>query len=296
MTADGPTFSSIILFGIFSLIMLLIGKRRDFFSLPTAAKTWRFPIQWTHVVGVFAIYFGVASILTPIFGKILQHFLLAHPTPTALLRYASWINFINSGTVLLFLLVFFFYLPKSIHSPIWVRKESEKHLYKQDFLFAALAWAISFPLIIFVNQLIDWILSHIFQFQLMPEQLAVHFLKMTFGEPFYLLLAILTIVVFAPFIEEILFRGFLQSFIRQHLGSKQAVVITSTLFSFFHYSPEQGMTNLTIIASLFVFSLFLGFVYEKKGSLPTSIALHALFNLINVGNLYFLGGIPGGCL
>ncbi len=296
MTPESPSFGSILLFGVFAFFMLLIGKKRDFFSLPFSVKTWRFPIEWLHVVAVFAIYFGVAILLTPIFGKILQHFLFASPTPITLLRYASWMNFINSGTILVILFAFFFYLPRSIHAPIWMRPEEKKHAYKQDLFSALLAWIISFPLIIFVNQLVDWILAHIFQFQAMPEQIAVQFLKMTFGHPFYLVLAILTIVVFAPFIEEMLFRGFLQSFIRQHLGSKQAIVITSALFSFFHYSPEQGMSNLTIIASLFVFSLFLGFIYEKRGSLSSPIALHALFNLVNVGNLYFLGGIPGGCL
>lgn len=295
MTAESPSLSSIILFGIFSFLMLLIGKKRDFFSPLPGAKMWRFPIEWIHVVAVFAIYFGITVLLTPIFGKILQHFLFTHPTPMTLLRYASWMNFINSGTILLFLFAFFFWTPRSIHTSIWVDPEKE-HSYKQDLLFSFLAWIISFPLIIFVNQLVDWVLSQIFQFQAMPEQLAVHFLKMTFGHPFYLLLAILTIVVFAPFIEEMLFRGFLQSFIRQHLGTKQAILITSGLFAFFHYSPEQGMSNLTIISSLFVFSLFLGWVYEKRRALPAPIFLHALFNLVNVGNLYFLGGIPGGCL
>jgi len=114
---------------------------------------------------------------------------------------------------------------------------------------------------------------------------------MTFGYPLYLVFAILTIGVFAPIIEEILFRGFLQSWIRQHLGSKQAILITSLLFAFFHYSPEQGIANITIIASLFVFSLFIGFVYEKQGMLASPIMLHSLFNAINGCNLYFFGGI-----
>lgn len=296
MNADTPSISSIILVGILSLIMVLIGWKRNFFSLPLDVKNWRLPISWLHVITVFAIYFGVSVVLTPIIGKILQHFLFAHASPTALLSYASWVNFINSGAILVLLLCFFLWIPKQVRNAIWRRPSPEKHFYGPDFLFSAVAWVISFPLVVFVNQLFDWIVSQIFQIQIMPEQLAVYFLKMTFGHPFYLLLAILTIVVFAPIVEEILFRGFLQSFIRQHLGNKQAIFITSVLFSFFHYSPEQGLANLTIIGSLFVFSLFLGLVYEKKGSLPTPIALHALFNMVNVGNLYFLGGIPGGCL
>jgi len=150
---------------------------------------------------------------------------------------------------------------------------------------------ISFPLVIFVNQLFDWIVSNVLNVPQVPEQLAVYFLKMTFGHPLYFFLATLTIVVFAPLIEELLFRGFLQSFIRKQLGSKQAIFITSILFSFFHYSPEQGLANLTIIASLFTLSLFIGFSYEKTKSLATPIIFHSLFNTVNVCNLYFLGGI-----
>jgi membrane protease YdiL (CAAX protease family) len=296
MNPETPSINSILFFGILSLIMALIGKKRDFFSLPLEVKNWRLPIHLIHVVSAFAIYFGVSVLLTPFIAKILQQFLFAHPSPTTLLSYASWVNFINSGTIFLLLLCFFFFSPKTIRNPIWRRTSSERHFYRSDFLFAAAAWIISFPLVVFINQLCDWIVSQLFQIHIMPEQLAVYFLKMTFGHPFYLLLAVLTIVVFAPIVEEILFRGFLQSYIRQHLGNKQAIFITSVLFSLFHYSPEQGLANMTIIASLFVFSLFLGFVYEKKGSLPTPIALHALFNMVNVGNLYFLGGIPGGCL
>ena len=117
---------------------------------------------------------------------------------------------------------------------------------------------------------------------------------MTFAHPSLFVLTISTIVIFAPVIEELLFRGFLQSFIRQHLGSKQAICITSVLFAFFHYSSEQGIGNLPIIISLFVLSLFIGFIYEKRGSLAAPIALHAIFNAVNVVNLYFLGGMPGG--
>ena len=105
-------------------------------------------------------------------------------------------------------------------------------------------------------------------------------------------MVLFTIILLAPLIEEILFRGFLQTFIRQHLGSRQAIGITSLLFALFHYAPEQGLGNIPIVGSLLVLALFLGFVYEKRGSLLAPITLHACFNSISVLNLYFLGGFP----
>lgn len=287
---------ALFLIALLSIVVLSIAVKRGFFSFSWEKSSWILPIRLVHVIGAFIIYFAVSSLLTPIIGKILNEWLFKHPSPSSLLRFASWMNVINSGAILIGLLSFFFSLSPSIRSGMWLRPENGKHSFLDDIRFAAIAWVVSFPLVLFVNQLFDWILTYVFQIREVPEQLAVYFLKMTFGHPLYLFFAILAIIVFAPIIEELLFRGFLQSFIRKHLGSKQAIFITSLLFSLFHFSIEQKMANLTIIASLFVFSLFLGFVYEKRGSLASPIVLHALFNTINVCNLYFLGGIPKGSL
>jgi len=144
--------------------------------------------------------------------------------------------------------------------------------------------------VIFLNEVSDLLLIHVFHVKELPEQLAVRFLTMTFQYPRYFFLSVITIVAFAPILEEVLFRGFLQSLIRQHLGSKVAIFITSCCFSVFHYSPQQGFSNISIIGSLFALALFLGFVYERQGSLLASVALHASFNAFSVFNLYFLGG------
>jgi membrane protease YdiL (CAAX protease family) len=291
-----PDIASIFFLAILSFITISLGKKRGFFFFQEQTPSLESQIQWIHVASVFAIYFGVSVGLSPFAGKILQQILFTKPSPTTLLSYATWINFINSGAILLFTLIFFLSLPKLLRREIWRGLNNSQHVYRKDLMTAALAWIISFPPVLFINQLSDWMLSHVFHFQQMPEQLAVYFLKMTFGYPLYLSLAIITIIVFAPIVEELLFRGFLQSLIRKHLGSKQAIVITSVLFAFFHYSPEQGLSNITIVTSLFIFSLFLGFTYEKRRSLPAPMILHAIFNGVNVCNLYFLGGIPGGCL
>lgn len=281
----------VIAFAILAMITVSIGWKRDFFSLPSDER-WIYPIKLIHVIVVFAIYFAFSAFLSPLIAKLIQRILFANPTVSSVLSYATWVNFINSSLVFLSLAGFAFVLP--IRKSIWCRESP--HSYGTDFSQAAFAWFIAFPLVVFVNQSLDWILTNLFHIQQMPEQLAVQFLKMTFGSPLLLILAIVSIIVLAPLVEEILFRGFLQSFIRQHLGSKQAIVITSVLFALFHYSSEQGIANLTIVVSLFVFSLFLGLLYEKRGSLAAPIALHSLFNAVNVVNLYFLGGIPGGSL
>jgi uncharacterized protein len=63
------------------------------------------------------------------------------------------------------------------------------------------------------------------------------------------------------------------------LGS---ILLASLIFAFFHFSYSQGIDNIEVITSLFVFSCFLGFVYERQQSLWASVGLHALFNAISV--------------
>jgi len=290
-----PETSTLLLFAFFSLLTLFIGKRRGLFDLHSD-KIWQSSVDWIHVAASFVIYFGVSRGITPYLGKLLQNFLLRQPSSTTLLSIASWLNFLNSGLILLCLLVFLFLLPRALRLSLWKDPAEKNHSYLNDIGLSLLAWLVSFPVVVFVNQISDWVLVKLVGIQQLPDQLAVYFLKMTFGHPLYIFLTVITIAVFAPLVEETLFRGFLQSFIRKHLGSKEAIFITSVLFAFFHYSPEQGLANITIIASLFVLSLFLGLVYEKRRSLFAPITLHATFNTVNILNLYFLGGIPGGAL
>jgi CAAX protease family protein len=277
---------SVIGFGAVAIAILFFAWRASYFAFLKEKTSWEFPIRWIHVCVVFAIYFSAVIFLSPLLIAALRHLLASSPT----VALPTWLNFLSSFLILSFIAIYCSMLPKSVAWKIWRR--SDRAYFIQDVGFAALSFIIAFPVVIFINEALDLILSHSFHIVELPDQLAVRFLKMTFEYPRYFFLSLVSITVFAPMLEEVLFRGFLQSFIRQHLGTKSAILITSLCFSLFHYSPEQGMSNISIIGSLLPLALFLGYVYEKQGSLFASIALHALFNSISVLNLYFLGGFP----
>jgi len=273
-------------FGILASIVLYFAGRAKYFSLQKEEMKWLFPIRWYHVLTVFGMYFAVVIFLVPLISSSIRQYLSYSPS----IALATWLNFLASFIILTSIALYCSVIPREIAWRIWRR--SDRSFFFQDFGFAFLSFVVAFPFVIFLNEVFDIILYYFFQISELPDQLAVRFLKMTFEYPTYLFLSTVTIVVFAPMLEEVLFRGFLQSFIRQHLGSKSAILITALCFSFFHYSPEQGLSNISIIGSLFAIALFLGFVYEKRGSLAASIALHMLFNAVNVLNLYYLGGFP----
>jgi uncharacterized protein len=276
----------VITFGALTLFVLYLANRGNYFAFPKDGIKWEFSIRWHHVAVAFAIYFAAIVFLSPLAIHALRRLLSSSPA----IALATWLNFLLSLFILSAIAIYCSIIPRDVASKIWRR--SERSSFFQDIRFAFLSFIVAFPLVIFINEILDLFLSHFFHFQELPDQLAVHFLKKTFEYPRYFFLSVVTIVVFAPMLEEVLFRGFLQSFIRQHLGPKSAILITSLCFSFFHYSPEQGLSNLSIIGSLFPLALFLGFVYERQGSLFASMALHSFFNTINVLNLYFLGGFP----
>lgn len=285
MSEHTDSVFSVLFIGVIAFIALFLARKNDFFSYLVDPKKWIFSIGVRHVLIGFFLYFGVSFFITPVVGKALETVIFNTKDP--FLSYSSWINFINSSLIFLALGIFFF--SSKIKNQVWKHPDLATVPYAQNLKGALLTWAIAFPSVLFVNQLIDFLLYSFFGLEAMPEQLAVYFLKQTLGHPLYATLAVSTIVLFAPLIEELLFRGLLQSYIRQKLGSFQAITITSFLFAFFHYSPEQGLSNLTIILSLFSFSLFISFIYEKQGTLISPIFLHALFNLVNVVNLLFLG-------
>ncbi|AQQ09241.1 CAAX amino terminal protease self- immunity [Sedimentisphaera cyanobacteriorum] len=100
------------------------------------------------------------------------------------------------------------------------------------------------------------------------------------------------IVLVAPFVEETIFRGLVQSGLNSATGRRGLpIVITSAIFAVVH-----GAGVWTHWPSLMLFSLVLGYAYEKKRSLTVCILLHSMFNFISLamsllaGDLYRLTG------
>lgn len=90
-----------------------------------------------------------------------------------------------------------------------------------------------------------------------------------------LALALGIAVLLGPLLEELLFRGFLQSALAQALGERGALVATSVVFSALH-----GVVGLPI---LFGLSLFLGWLQLRTRCLWVPWSAHALNNAVTLG-------------
>lgn len=150
----------------------------------------------------------------------------------------------------------------------------------QQIRLGMLTWFIAFPVAIACKEIVGTMVSHFFSVSPL-DQVAVQHLRSTFAAPSLLAFTIFGIVVCAPLTEEILFRGFLQSWLRSRRGHVFANLSASALFSCSHFSVSQGFTNLELLAALFALSLFLGYLYARTQALWASVALHSTFNAIS---------------
>lgn len=92
----------------------------------------------------------------------------------------------------------------------------------------------------------------------------------------YALVALVTAVVAAPFVEELFFRGFLLRYLRGRMPIGWAVVLSSAIFSLAHFQYGQP----TLFLPIFTTGLVLGAIYHYSGSIWPGVLTHATFNLI----------------
>lgn len=94
-------------------------------------------------------------------------------------------------------------------------------------------------------------------------------------------------IIIAPLIEEIIFRGFLQSALKNYFGGRYAILISASLFAAVHM-------DIFAFFQILILGILLGYLYEKTQTLAASVAIHILHNSLTLVFLlyfkYFLKG------
>lgn len=222
--------------------------KKGFYYLPPTSKK---SVSTWSMIASFILYFGVTI------GVILLWQRGAHPLST---EDKGWLVVTSAIGASLSLLFFASFFPK-----IWGEKKK--------WINGCLSWIVAFPLVF----LLDRLFSIIYPLPKELEQDAIRIFLASKDYPVLFALTIFCIVVLIPVAEEILFRGFLQNFLRR-FGRVFAILISSLFFSAMHFSEAQGVANIQLLTTLFVLSCFLGYLYEKERSLWAPIGLHMVFN------------------
>ena len=90
-----------------------------------------------------------------------------------------------------------------------------------------------------------------------------------------LALLFLFLVVGAPVVEELFFRGLLQRALARRFGPRWAVAVSAVVFGLIHFQP-------LLFFGLAAFGVVLGLLAHRSGRLGPGIVAHAAFNAVTV--------------
>ena len=104
-----------------------------------------------------------------------------------------------------------------------------------------------------------------------PEQQSIETFRQ-YNQSSTILWFMLQAVFLFPVIEELFFRGFLLTFLKNYTSTWLAIVLSAGVFAFAHL-------NLGAVLPLWLLGIILGVAYEHTGSLVLPMGIHACFNL-----------------
>lgn len=84
------------------------------------------------------------------------------------------------------------------------------------------------------------------------------------------------VVLLAPFLEEVFFRGFVYRILIKTWSPWFGSIITALLFALFHFEFQSFIP-------LFILGLLLNFTYQRTSSIWTSVCFHSLNNAVALG-------------
>lgn len=110
-----------------------------------------------------------------------------------------------------------------------------------------------------------------------PEQQSVEIFRQL-NQPSAIFEYMLMAVVLSPFIEELFFRGFLLTFLKNYTSVPGAIFFSAGIFAFAH-------ANIDSAIPLWVLGIVLGVAYQHTGSLLLPMGIHACWNFFTAISL-----------
>ncbi len=265
---------------IFCGILHGVAINCDFFKIQKNERHYFFDFK--ILILIILLFLTVTKILSTLILEILTNptlFLNRFLNPATI----KMLGFSLSSILTIFLVVLIGYSqnPKAVLELIGFKKERIATDLKLGVYTFILAISSVTAVGILLQLFTYWIFGQSGNEQLIITYLREH--KAAFGVKF---LGFLNIVIFAPTLEEFIFRGCIQRYLTSLTSLKNAILITSILFAFVHFSSDQGVGNIALLSCIFILSIYLGFIYEKTSCLISPIIVHMLFNLDGIARIF----------
>lgn len=240
-------------------------------------------LSWKRSLGAFVVYLGVQVLIVPflyacwllIQGEDITN--LEHYKQTAIER--GWIGIFSVIITGIALIAYYLRLVPNDREKVVGTRFTQAPV--RNVFLGYLSWFIAFPWVVVVNRLISFAFDY-WHIETNVDQVAVRGLKESMADPALFWTSVIFIVAIIPVFEELLFRGFLQSWLKGLFGVGIAIPITAFIFALFHFASSQKAENIELILSLFILACYLGFLRERQQSLIAPIALHSTFNLLSI--------------
>ena len=147
-----------------------------------------------------------------------------------------------------------------------------KFLFNKRDIKKTLKYFVVFLPIIFVISFLCKMILFEYEEQKMVVEIKKNFYNNLFSN-------FLLIIIVAPIIEEIVFRGLFYKTLKKFVPFMQASIISSLIFAIIH----ENILSFTI---LFLLSLYLTWIYERTNSILYPILTHSIFNFLNMSLIY----------
>lgn len=268
---------SIFFFFALAWLAIQVAYRQNYFTIPIKASPQAL-IDLRDTVQIFTLFMSAQFLIVPviIYGIIAERKTQIMADKELL----GWLNLLAVLIVAFLLAIFSFIKWKKMKALFFSIQPAF------DIRIGIASWFIAFPTAMFISQILIFILTDLFGLTLV-DQTAVMNVKASMQYPLLFALSMFAVTFIVPVLEEVIFRGYLQTALTTRYGAFKAIVFSSALFASFHFAANQGINNFNIVGTLFILSLFLGFIRERQGNLLPCIALHTTFNGISILMLLF---------
>ncbi len=99
---------------------------------------------------------------------------------------------------------------------------------------------------------------------------------------------LIPIIVFIPFLEELIYRGLLQQRLAWYLNGTVAVVIASIIFALQHFTPGPPAIVAVDLAGVFIDGIFYGWIFSRCRNVIVSWSAHTAADLAGAALLLLL--------
>ena len=114
----------------------------------------------------------------------------------------------------------------------------------------------------------NWLFPSVFNSENVEKRAKDLFNTATGG---WMVVLVLVVVFGAPFVEEVIYRGFIQQYLGRSIGRIAALIVSSVWFAGIHFQVAE-------FPGLFAFSIVLGLCYMRTQRLGLAIVTHVAFN------------------